>query len=46
MTRVALAVVCVLLQTATRLPQNPLVTVDSSPTLGDNVNGPSVIRVP
>jgi hypothetical protein len=36
----------VLLQSATRLPQNPLITVDSSPTLGDNVNGPSIIRVP
>jgi len=31
---------------ATRLPQNPLVTVNSSATLGDNVNGPSVVRVP
>jgi hypothetical protein len=31
---------------ATRLPQNPLLTVDSSPTLGKNVNGPTVIRVP
>lgn len=31
---------------AQRLPQNPLVTTKSSPTLGDNVNGPSVIRVP
>jgi len=30
----------------TRFPQNPLVTVDSSPTLGVNVNGPTVIRVP
>ena len=30
----------------TRLPQNPLITVKSSPTLGDNVNGPSIIRVP
>jgi hypothetical protein len=29
-----------------RLPQNPLVTVTSSPTLGGNVNGPTVIRVP
>jgi hypothetical protein len=29
-----------------RLPQNPLVTVRSSPTLGGNVNGPTVIRVP
>jgi hypothetical protein len=32
--------------TATRLPQNPLVTLRSSPTLGDNINGPSIIRVP
>jgi hypothetical protein len=31
---------------ATRLAQNPLVTVRSSSSLGDNVNGPSVIRVP
>jgi hypothetical protein len=30
----------------TRFLQNPLVTVDSSPTLGANVNGPTVIRVP
>lgn len=31
---------------ATRAPQNPLITVRSSPTLGGNVNGPTVIRVP
>lgn len=31
---------------ATRLTQNPLVTVDSSASLGGNVNGPTVIRVP
>lgn len=31
---------------AARVPQNPLITVKSSPSLGDNVNGPSVIRVP
>jgi hypothetical protein len=31
---------------ATRLPQNPLVTVNSSKSLGDNVNGPTIIRVP
>ena len=31
---------------ATRVPQNPLITVASSPTLGGNVNGPTVIRVP
>ena len=29
-----------------RLPQNPLVTVASSTTLGGNVNGATVIRVP
>ncbi len=46
MTRAILALALVLLQSATRLPQNPLITVDSSPTLGDNVNGPSIIRVP
>ena len=28
---------------ATRIPQNPLITVTSSNTLGDNVNGPSII---
>ena len=32
--------------TATRFLQNPLITVDSSPSLGGNVNGPTVIRVP
>lgn len=31
---------------AARFSQNPLVTVDSSPSLGSNVNGPTVIRVP
>src|SRR5215471_18167656 len=31
---------------ATRIAQNPLITVSSSKTLGDNVNGPSIIRVP
>ena len=31
---------------ARRLLSNPLITVSSSPSLGDNVNGPSVIRVP
>jgi len=29
-----------------RHPENPLITADSSRTLGDNINGPSVIRVP
>jgi hypothetical protein len=32
--------------TATRVAQNPLITVSTSPSLGDNVNGPSIIRVP
>jgi hypothetical protein len=32
--------------TARRLPQNPLITITSSPSIGDNVNGPSIIRVP
>jgi hypothetical protein len=31
---------------ATRLAQNPLITVDTSVSLGGNVNGPTVIRVP
>lgn len=31
---------------ATRIAANPLLTVQSSPSLGDNVNGPTVIRVP
>lgn len=30
----------------TRLPQNPLITVSSAASLGTNVNGPTVIRVP
>ena len=33
-------------QVATRFAQNPLITVDSAPSLGGNVNGPTVIRVP
>lgn len=31
---------------ALRSANNPLITFASSPTLGDNINGPSVIRVP
>lgn len=31
---------------AVRFAQNPIVTPASSPTLGSNINGPSVIRVP
>jgi len=29
-----------------RFPTNPLIAVESSPSLGGNVNGPTVIRVP
>jgi hypothetical protein len=32
--------------TATRIRENPLLTVNSSSSIGDNLNGPSVIRVP
>jgi len=32
--------------TAQRFAENPLITVDTSPSLGDNVNGPTIIRVP
>jgi hypothetical protein len=32
--------------TAQRLSGNPIVTAASSPTLGENINGPSLIRVP
>ncbi len=46
MMRAIVVMAFVLLQSAMRLPQNPLITVDSSPTLGDNVNGPSIIHVP
>lgn len=31
---------------ATRFAENPLVTVRSDPSVGDNVNGPSIIKVP
>src|SRR5690349_10539210 len=31
---------------AVRLPKNPLITRRSSATLGDNINNPTVIRVP
>jgi hypothetical protein len=31
---------------AVRLKQNPLITLKISPSLGDNVNGPSIVRVP
>jgi hypothetical protein len=32
--------------TAKRLPGNPIVTPESDPSLGKNINGPSLIRVP
>jgi hypothetical protein len=32
--------------TAKRFAENPLVTVRSDPSVGDNVNGPSIIKVP
>lgn len=31
---------------AVRFSENPLITVSSSPSVGDNVNGPSIIRIP
>src|SRR5438552_77236 len=31
---------------AVRFPENPLITQRMSPTLGDDINGPSLIRVP
>ena len=31
---------------AVRFPQNPIITPASSATLGENINGPSLIRVP
>jgi hypothetical protein len=31
---------------AVRLPQDPLITLEISKSPGDNINGPSVIRVP
>ncbi len=34
------------LGTAKRLPHNPIVTPQSDPSLGKNINGPSLIRVP
>jgi len=32
--------------TVTRLPQNPLISRESSASLGDNINGPAIVRVP
>jgi hypothetical protein len=31
---------------AVRLDQNPLITLGSSASLGDNINGPTIVRVP
>lgn len=33
-------------QRAVRLARNPIITPNASPSLGDNINGPSLIRVP
>ena len=32
--------------TAKRLPGNPIVTPESDPSIGTNINGPSLIKVP
>ena len=48
--RILLAVALVTFPTASdravRFPQNPILTSASSPTIGDSINGPSLIRVP
>jgi len=48
--RTSLAIAFVSLLAASEQPvrfqQNPIVTPASSPTIGDNINGPSLIRVP
>jgi hypothetical protein len=31
---------------ATRFTENPLITLSTSPSIGDNANGPTIIRVP
>jgi len=31
---------------AKRLPNNPIITPDTDPSVGENINGPSLIRVP
>src|SRR5580698_7012803 len=33
-------------QPVLRFPENPLITQEMSPALGDDINGPSVIRAP
>jgi len=47
-TSLAIALVTLLAtrEQAVRFQQNPIVTPASSPTIGDNINGPSLIRVP
>jgi len=47
-TSLAIALVTLLAasEQAVRFRQNPIVTPASSPTIGDNINGPSLIRVP
>lgn len=46
---IAFAVLAIVLAGATgavRFPNNPLITQQMSPTLGDDINGPSLIHVP
>ncbi len=42
----ALAAVAATPPSANRFAQNPLITQQMSSTLGDNINGPSIVRVP
>jgi hypothetical protein len=46
MTRSALFVLATAPLWCQRFPANPLISVNTSKSVGDNVNGPSVIRVP
>lgn len=41
-----LASSCAYAVRAVRLPNNPILTPESSPSIGNNLNGPSLIRVP
>jgi len=43
---VALVSLLAISDRAVRFPQNPILTPASSPTIGDNIDGPSLIRVP
>jgi len=46
LTLVALVAHQVATASVLRLPQNPIVTPATAPSIGDNINGPSIIRVP